>query len=176
MSKSTYLSDPDGLGLELTLETPERLSSWSNERGRPRLIDAEGRVRRISEPLDVNEVMARLPDRAFDQPLLPSGTKVGHLHLHVSDLDAALHFYRDLIGFREQIHASKLGFVDLSAGGRFPHRLALNTWRGEGAAQPPAGSAGLRRFTLVLPDREALSAVLRRLHDAGARDRIGRRR
>jgi catechol 2,3-dioxygenase len=167
MSKSTYLNDPDGLGLELALETPERLGSWSKENGEPRLIDAEGRAHGISEPLDVNEVLSHLPDRAFDQPLLPSDTKIGHLHLHVSDLGAAFHFYRDLIGFREHMYVPALGFADLSAGGRYPHRLALNTWQGQNAAQPPPGSAGLQRFTVVLPTEEALREVLGRLREAG---------
>jgi len=167
MSKSTYLSDPDGLGLELTLETPERLGSWSIEANEPQLIDAEGRSRRIAEPLDVNEVLAHLPNRDFDQPLLPAGTTVGHLHLHVSDLEASVRFYCDLIGFREHMYAPNLGFADLSAGGSFPHRLALNTWQGASVSQPPPGSAGLRRFTLVLPGEEALSGALQRLREVG---------
>jgi catechol 2,3-dioxygenase len=167
MSKSTYLSDPDGLGLELVLETPERLGSWRNEAGALQLIDSEGKPHSIAEPLDVNEVLAHLPDRGFDQPLLPPGTKIGHLHLHVSDLGAALHFYRDLIGFREHIHSPELGFADLSAGGPFPHRLALNVWAGAGARQPEAGSAGLRRLNIVLPGKESLRQVLDRLDEAG---------
>jgi len=167
MSKSTYLCDPDGLGLELVLETPERLGSWRNEAGELRLIDAEGRAHSIAEPLDVNEVLAHLPDRSFDQPLLPPGTKIGHLHLHVSEIESALSFYRDVIGFREHIYAPQLGFVDLSAGGAFPHRLALNVWAGAGAPQPPGGSAGLRRFTVFLPSEEALGEVLRRLREGG---------
>jgi len=166
MSKSTYLSDPDGLGLELVLETPERLGSWRSEAGELQLIDAEGRAHSIAEPLDVNEVLAHLPDRCFDQPLLPPGTEIGHLHLHVSALEPALHFYRDLLGFREHIHAPELGFADLSAGGAFPHRLALNVWAGIGAPQAPAGSAGLRDFTIVLPDEETLGEVLARLDEA----------
>jgi len=167
MSKSAYLNDPDGLGLELTLETPERLGSWSIEVNEPRLLNAEGRSCRIAEPLDVNEVLAHLSNRDFDQPLLPSGTKVGHLHLHVSDLEASVRFYCDLIGFQEHMYSLELGFADLSAGGRFPHRLALNTWQGVSVSRPPPGSAGLRRFTLVLPGEEALSGVLRRLREAG---------
>ena len=167
MSKSTYLNDPDGLGIELVLETPERLGSWTNEKGAPRLIDADGNLHGIAEVLDINEVLAYLPDRNFDQPLLPSGTRVGHVHLHVSELGKTFRFYRDLIGFTEHMYTPELGFVDLGAGGRFPHRLALNTWQGVGVSQPPPGSAGLRRFTLVLPGEEPLSRVLRRLHEAG---------
>jgi len=167
MSKSTYLSDPDGLGLELVLETPERLGSWEDDAGELRLIDSEGKARRIAEPLDVNEVLASLPDRSFDQPLLPPGTKIGHLHLHVSELESALRFYRDLIGFSEHINAPELGFADLSAGGPFPHRLALNTWAGPGSPQAPAGSAGLREFVIIMSGREALTEALARLREAG---------
>jgi len=167
MSKSTYLSDPDGLGLELVLETPERLGTWRNEAGELRLIDTEGNAHSIAEPLDVNEVLACLPDRNFDQPLLSSGTKIGHLHLHVSELESALRFYRDLIGFHEHIYAPELGFADLSAGGSFPHRLALNIWAGIGAPQAPAGSAGLRDFTIVLSGDKALRETLARLREAG---------
>jgi catechol 2,3-dioxygenase len=167
MSKSTYLNDPDGLGLELVLETPERLGSWRNEAGGVELIDAEGNPHSIAEPLDVNDVLAHLPDRSFYQPLLPAGTKIGHVHLHVSELEPALGFYRDLIGFREHIYSPQLGFADLSAGGGFPHRLALNVWAGAGAAQSPSGSAGLRRFTIVLPSEAALDEVLGRLREAG---------
>jgi catechol 2,3-dioxygenase len=167
MSKSTYLNDPDGLGLELVFETPERLGSWQSDAGVLQMIDAEGRPHSIAELLDMNEVLAHLPDRSFDQPLLPPGTKIGHLHLHVSDLGAALHFYRDLIGFREHIYSPELGFADLSAGGSFPHRLALNVWAGIGAPQPPADSARLLEFSIVLPGEEALGEVLGRVSEAG---------
>jgi catechol 2,3-dioxygenase len=167
MSKSTYLTDPDGLGVELVLETPERLGSWTSEEGGLQLIDAEGHAHGIAEPLDVNEVLSHLPDRSFDQPLLPPGATIGHLHLHVSDLDASLRFYRDLVGFREHMYAPQLGFADLSAGGLFPHRLALNVWSGVGAPQPPANSAKLCSFSIVLPGEEALAETLGRLREAG---------
>ncbi len=167
MSKSTYLSDPDGLGVELVLETPGRLGSWRNEADGVQLMDAEGNPHNIAEPLDVNEVLAHLPDRNFDQPLLPPEAKIGHVHLHVAELEPALAFYRDLIGFREHIYSPQLGFADLSAGGAFPHRLALNVWAGAGAPQPPGGSAGLRRFTIVVPSEEALGEILDRLREGG---------
>jgi catechol 2,3-dioxygenase len=174
MSKSTYLTDPDGLGVELVFETPERLGSWTSEEGGPQLIDAEGRTHGIAEPLDINEVLSHLPDRSFDQPLLPPGATIGHLHLHVSELDASLRFYRDLIGFHEHMYTPQLGFVDLSAGGPFPHRLALNVWSGVGAPQPPTGSAKLRSFSIVLPGEEALAEALGRLREAGyTPERVG---
>ena len=166
-SKATYLSDPDGIQLELTLETPERMSEL--EVGPASLVirDSDGRVRGMTEPLDVDEVLSHLRDGELDRPL-PAGTKVGHVHLHVSDLEAAYRFYRDVVGFREHTFVPRIGFADLGAGGRFPHRLAVNVWQGEGAQQPPAGTAGLRLFELLVENDEALTAVGVRLDGAGA--------
>ena len=137
--------------------------------------DSDGRVRGMTEPLDVDEVLAHLRDGELDRPL-PAGTKVGHVHLHVSDLEAAYRFYRDVVGFREHMFVPRIGFADLGAGGRFPHRLAVNVWQGEGAQQPPAGTAGLRRSELVVQDDDALTAVVLRLDGVGAalRPRRGR--
>jgi catechol 2,3-dioxygenase len=165
-SKASYLSDPDGIQLELTLETPERMSEI--EIGPASLVirDSDGRVRGMTEPLDVDEVLSHLSDGEFDR-LLPSGTTIGHVHLHVSDLEAARRFYRDVIGFHEHTFVPGIGFADLGAGGRFPHRLAINVWQGEGAQQPPPGTAGLRHFELVVEDDEALALVAARL---GAED------
>jgi catechol 2,3-dioxygenase len=165
-SQATYLDDPDGIGLELTLETPERAAEISVDGGTFRLIDSEGRARRPSEQLDIEAVFAHLEaDAALDQPL-PDGTKVGHVHLHVGDLEAGNAFYRDQLGFGQHIFMP-MGMADLHTGGRFPHRLALNIWQGQGAPQPPAGTAGLRHFTIVARDAAGLAATLSRLEAAG---------
>jgi catechol 2,3-dioxygenase len=165
-SKATYLDDPDGIGLELTLETPERVREMEARGADVRITDRDGRPRRPVEPLDVAEVMSHLDGAYLDLPL-PDGTKVGHVHLHVADLEQAFEFYRDLIGFQEHMFLL-MGMVDLHAGGRFPHRIALNVWQGPGAPQPPAGTAGLRHFTLVAADQAGLDAIRARLAAAGA--------
>lgn len=170
MSKAIYLDDPDGIGLELTLETPERQRSFRWTEAGPEIIDIEGRRRSGRDPLDVDGVLANLPDRDLERPV-PAGTVVGHLHLHVGDLDAALRFYRDGVGFIENIRSDQIGMVDLHAGGRFRHRMALNTWQGIGAPPAPAGTAGLRYFTIRFDSAGRLRDVLGRLdgqrQDAG---------
>lgn len=144
ISKAIYLSDPDGIGLELTLETPER----GEQRGlqffdpQGRHIDHSGR-----EPLDVEQLLRQLADSDVDRPL-PAHTFVGHVHLNVGDLHRALAFYRDDLGFLEANVIPALRFADLHAGGRFKHRIALNTWQGTGARPAPSGTAGLRCFTI----------------------------
>jgi catechol 2,3-dioxygenase len=165
MSKAIYLDDPDGIGLELTLETPERMRSMRLVGNRPVVIDSAGRERSGRDPLDVEQLLARLPDADYDRPV-PSGTKVGHVHFHVGDIDAAHRFYRDVLGFSDHLYAPELGMADFHAGGRFPHRLALNTWQGAGATRPPAGTAGLRHYTVRLNSPARLEAVLRRAPNA----------
>lgn len=165
MSKATYLDDPDGIGLEMTLETVGRVGEMSVRGSEVVLLDSEGRPRNGVEPLDTAEVFSHLGDAPVDVPL-PAATKVGHVHLHVGDLRRANAFYRDQIGFEEHLFLP-MGMADLHAGGRFPHRMALNIWQGEGAQQPPAGTAGLRHFTIVARDAAGLAAMRARLEQAG---------
>jgi catechol 2,3-dioxygenase len=164
-SKATYLDDPDGIGLELTLETIDRVAEMSVRGSEFRIIDREGRHRSPVEPLDTDAVFSQLGDASIDVPL-PAATKVGHVHLHVSDLDEANAFYRDQIGFEEHTYLL-IGMADLHAGGPFPHRMALNVWQGQGAPQPLAGTAGLRHFTITARDAAGRAAILARLEAAG---------
>src|SRR3989449_3648472 len=92
-------------------------------------------------------------------------TRIGHVHLTVSDLDRAVAFYRDVLGFEVTTRYGS-DAVFLSAGG-YHHHIGLNTWAGRGAAAPPPGTTGLYHLAIVLPDRRALAAVVRRVIDAG---------
>jgi catechol 2,3-dioxygenase len=161
-SKATYVTDPDGLMLELTAETPERVSRVEVRPGSVALYDTDGRVRAPTEPLELEPLLALLGDGPIDVPL-PDGTFVGHVHLHVPDMDAAVAFYRDTIGFEEHMVMPTIGMADLGAGGSFPHRIAVNVWSGPGATQPPAGTAGLRSFELFVRDQPALDTIRERL-------------
>ena len=90
---------------------------------------------------------------------------IGHVHLKVADLDRALGFYRDVLGFEvtQQI-GSQAAF--LRAGG-YHHHIGLNTWESRGGSPPPPGSTGLYHVAILYPDRAALADALRRLRDAG---------
>ena len=92
-------------------------------------------------------------------------TRIGHVHLTVSDLNRALKFYRDVLGFNV---TSRYGrdAVFLSAGG-YHHHIGLNTWAGPGAPPPAPGTTGLYHFAILYPDRRALAVALRRVLDAG---------
>src|SRR5271166_4945484 len=163
-SKATYLHDPDGI--LLTLETPERAGSIEIGPHSVSILDSDGRRRGATEPLDVAAAIAPLAGGDAQLPLAP-GSFVGHVHLHVPDLQAAHSFYRDVIGFREHTYMTPIGMADLSAGGRFPHRIAINDWQGAGARQAPPGTAGMRRYELLVPDREQLEELAGRAAAAG---------
>ena len=88
---------------------------------------------------------------------------IGHVHLKVSDIDHALAFYRDVLGFEEmQRYGDQAAFI--SAGG-YHHHIGLNTWESKGGSPPPAGTTGLFHVAIRYPTRAALADALRRLID-----------
>lgn len=96
---------------------------------------------------------------------IPSKTRVGHVHLKVSDLDRALSFYRDLLGFElTTMYGDQAAF--LSAGG-YHHHIGLNTWHSKGAPPAPERSAGLFHTAFLYPDRKDLAVIVKRLIDTG---------
>ena len=97
--------------------------------------------------------------------LAPPATRIGHVHLKVADLDRALRFYRDVLGFEvTQRYGTQAAF--LSAGG-YHHHIGLNTWDSAGATPPPPGHTGLYHTAFLYPDRASLGAVLARVLAAG---------
>ncbi len=90
---------------------------------------------------------------------------VGHVHLRVADLDRAIDFYRDVLGFDlTPRYGDRAAF--LGAGG-YHHHIGLNTWESKGASPPPPGHTGLYHAAFLYPDRTALAQVLRRVVEAG---------
>ena len=92
---------------------------------------------------------------------VPAGTRIGHIHLKVADLNRALTFYQDLLGFQiTQRYGSAAIF--LSAGG-YHHHIGLNTWQSKGAPPPPPHTTGLFHHAILYPTRKDLAIVLKRL-------------
>ncbi len=92
---------------------------------------------------------------------LPPATRIGHVHLKVADLDRSIAFWRDVIGFEvTQLYGRQAAF--LSADG-YHHHLGLNTWESRGGTPPAPGTTGLFHVAVLLPTREALSAVVNRV-------------
>jgi catechol 2,3-dioxygenase len=153
VSEALYLSDPDGNGIEIYRDRPPETWTW-----------AHGQVRMATDPLDIRGLLAEA--ERHDEPWtgLRAGTRLGHIHLQVGDIAQAEVFYCDDLGFDVMARMPSALFV--SAGG-YHHHIGLNTWHSRGTAPAPAGTAGLRFFTLDLPNEEAHRAVVARIAAAG---------
>jgi catechol 2,3-dioxygenase len=92
---------------------------------------------------------------------IPAGTRIGHVHLKVSDVQRALDFYCGVLGFDlQQMYGAQAAFV--SAGG-YHHHIGLNSWESAGGAPPPPGATGLFHLAILYPERADLAAALARL-------------
>src|SRR5215510_8859910 len=95
---------------------------------------------------------------------IPAGTRIGHIHLKVSDLERALGFYRDLLGFEvQQLYGDSAVFI--SAGG-YHHHIGLNTWHSKNAGPAPINTAGLYHTAILYPTRKDLANAVKRLLEA----------
>jgi catechol 2,3-dioxygenase len=152
VSEALYLRDPDGLGIEVYADRPR--DSWRVE---------DRQLRMDTKPLDlVNLVQAAHGERWVG---MPKGTRIGHVHLHVGNLDAAAEFYHAALGLDKMVW-SYPGALFLAAGG-YHHHLGLNTWAGAEARPPHAEDARLLQWTLELPDARAVEAARLSLESGG---------
>lgn len=154
VSEALYLADPDGNGIEIYADRPRQ--AWPRR---------NGQLLMATEPLDLEGLLAELEqdDQAWSG--LPEQTRIGHVHLHVSDLSQAETFYREVLGF-DFMAGYGPSALFVSAGG-YHHHVGLNTWAGLGAPPPPPDAVGLRHFTITLPDEAERSRLRAHLRDSG---------
>ncbi|HZY44727.1 MAG TPA: VOC family protein [Anaerolineae bacterium] len=154
VSEAIYLSDPDGNGIEIYRDRSR--SDW------PRF---NGQIQMATDPLDVEGILAELEGHAEPWTGMEDKTILGHMHLHVGDVNKADHFYNGVLGFDNiAMLGDSAGFV--SAGG-YHHHIAFNTWNGVGAPPQPPNSIGLRNFLVRLPDSTELGKIADRVRLAG---------
>ena len=164
MTKTTYLNDPEGNGIELYAESPED-GTWNMANGSFDARRPDGTLSNGREPLDVETLFRLLTSEDKLDQSIPPETRLGHVHLHVRNVQEAVDFYHGVIGFDVMGIAPAFQAAFVSAGG-YHHHIGLNTWQGEGAPPPPMDALGLRYFTVVMPDREAFHEVAARLDAA----------
>ena len=152
--EAIYLPDPDGIGIELAADRPRE--RWPD-------LHSDALFAAGPQPLDVGALFETIGEEPT-RPLAGPGLAMGHVHLHVGDLDAASRFYVDGLGFELMMGIPTARFV--SAGG-YHHHVAYNVWRGLGAPAAPAGSIGLRHWTLVTAGAQERAAVSERLSALG---------
>jgi catechol 2,3-dioxygenase len=153
VSEALYLSDPDGNGIEIYRDRPR--AEWRH---------VNGQLEMSTLPLDLRSILSEISGASSIEPLAAAGTRIGHVHLQVADLDSSEAFYHGILGFDVMVRGYP-GALFVSAGG-YHHHLGLNTWHSRGAAPPPPGAIGLRSFEVLLPSAEALEGVLGRVRGA----------
>jgi catechol 2,3-dioxygenase len=152
VSEALYLVDPDGLGLEVYADRPRESWQWEG-----------AELRMGTWALDAPGLLAGAEGGSFEG--MPSGSRLGHVHLQVDDLARAERFYGGIIGFQPTVRAYP-GALFLAAGG-YHHHLGLNTWSA-GARPATVGDARLVSFEIELPSPEDVAQVRARLQAAGA--------
>ncbi|HEU4878558.1 MAG TPA: VOC family protein [Gemmatimonadaceae bacterium] len=151
VSEAVYLTDPDGLGIEVYCDRPRE--SWTAR---------DKQLEMTTKPLDVNSVIAAAGGEKWDG--MPAGTKIGHVHFYVGDIDQAAAFYHAGLGL-DKIVWNYPGALFMSAGG-YHHHVGVNTWAA-GASPASDDDARLLDWELLVPDSSAVDAAAKSIGDAG---------
>lgn len=150
VSEALYLSDPEGNGIEIYRDREPEEWNWSNDE-----------VSMAVDPIDAKGLMEAAQKSGERWSGLPSATVMGHIHLHVSDLNEARNFYVDGLGFK--VVASMGGQALFLADQKYHHHIGVNVWNGKDIPALPEKTAGLHYYTLILENekRKKLAGNLR---------------
>lgn len=148
VSEAVYLSDPEGNGIEIYIDRPEDTWTWQN-----------GEVKMVTDPLNIEDLLKEAGEKTWQG--LPADTVMGHIHLHVANLDETRIFYQDGLGFEVVLHFGNQALF--MSTGKYHHHIGLNTWAGVGAPQSEESSVGLKQFTLAYPTVEARNQAVNQL-------------
>jgi len=166
ISLTTYLDDPEGNNIELYIRTLDR-ATYDIVNGQPVVHYTDGRIGTGRDHLDIEALFRELDEgESLDLPL-PQGTRIGHMHLYVADLDATMNFYHNILGYQEGPVALGFRMGEVGLDERQPHVIAFNTWKGTGIPPAPADALGLRYFTVVLPSAGELQRLVDHIQAMG---------
>lgn len=152
VSEALYLNDPDGNGIEIYSDRPDSDWKWENEY-----------VEMATLQINAQSILAEGAKTEWNG--LPQGTVMGHIHLHVSELDATKKFYNAL-GF-DVMTPNYPGALFMGSG-KYHHHIGLNTWAGVGAPPTPENVVGLKTFSVVFPTNEELQAAITNVIEIGS--------
>lgn len=153
VSEALYLADPDGNGIEIYSDRDPSKWIWRNDE-----------VVMPSDPLEADELLEAASESTWDG--LPSGTLLGHIHLHVNDMSKNLDFYVEGLGFEVvSRYGEQASFI---SDGKYHHHIALNTWNGVGAPPAMKESVGLKFYTINFSSKEKRDRIVSRLQAIGA--------
>jgi len=145
VSEALYLADPEGNGIELYADRPRE--QWKFR---------DGFIEMVTEPLDVANLLSEASEGKLE---IHPETRIGHVHLQVSDLNKAETFYHKILGF-DVTQRSYPGALFVSAGG-YHHHIGLNIWNSRGSSPAPPNTPGLLRFNIEVPYPETIKDLQR---------------
>jgi catechol 2,3-dioxygenase len=149
VSESLYLRDPENNGIEIYRD--RQASEWSH--------DNEGHINMDTLPLDLNSLVSELnKDEKETAKAFPTGARIGHMHLRVTNLQRSIKFYHEKIGLDITSDWSSMGAAFLSAGG-YHHHIGMNTWLSLNGQVHGKGETGLENFTIAIPDRTSFNTI-----------------
>jgi catechol 2,3-dioxygenase len=152
VSEAIYLADPDGNGIEIYRDREPKTWEWDSNL-----------VKMDTFQMDAEGVLAAAGNTEWNG--LPSGTILGHIHLHVADLDKTVQFYVEALGFEiVQKYGSQAYFIST---GNYHHHIGLNIWNGIGAPAPKENNIGLKYYDVKLPDKKSRDQIIDRLNKMG---------
>lgn len=152
ISEAIYLQDIDDNGIEVYADTPVSTWRWKNSF-----------LEMVTKPLDIRDVMAEAEGETWEE--IPEDTIIGHIHLHVSDLEEAEKFYVDALGF-DIVTKVPNQATFISTGG-YHHHIAFNIWNGKDIPPPSENSVGMKYFSLKLPDQKTRHDIIDKLNGLG---------
>ncbi|SDW85333.1 catechol 2,3-dioxygenase [Marinococcus luteus] len=154
VSEALYLTDPDGNGIEVYRDRPR--TEWK--------YDSNGFVHMTVDPLHEQQLLQEGENTQWHG--LPARTVMGHVHLHVQDMEKAYRFYVEVLGFELTADPQKFPAFFAAAGG-YHHHIGLNSWAGAQAPKASIRNTGIDMYTLLLPSDQSLEPVAERLEAAG---------
>lgn len=152
ISEAIYLQDIDDNGIEVYADTPVSTWKWENNV-----------LEMVTKPLDIRDVMAEAKDEVWEG--MPKDTIIGHIHLHVSDMEKAEKFYVHALGF--DIVTKIPNQATFTSTGKYHHHIAFNIWNGKDIPPPSENSVGMKYFDLKLPDQKTRHDLIDRLNSLG---------
>lgn len=152
VSEALYLTDPDGHGIEIYIDKPSHLWTWQ-----------EGQVYMGANRLNIDDLLTQKTEEGFVQ--LPKETVLGHIHLHVADLERAEEFYTKGLGFKTVLYYG--GQAIFLSTGNYHHHVGLNVWNGIGIPAPDTNHVHLQSYAIIYENEQVRQGVVERLQSLG---------
>ncbi|MEM0116864.1 MAG: VOC family protein [Conexivisphaerales archaeon] len=145
VSEALYLSDPEGNGIEIYADKPRE--KWA--------FDSKNQIQMTTKPLDIDSILTETKGNRKPNDVFPEGTRIGHIHLKVTDLQRSLEFYTSRLGLELTQKIYSAAFLSYS---HYHHHVGMNTWESLGGPARRTGFTGLEQFTLVA-DSDAMKKI-----------------